>query len=125
MTAYFSDSTNLETIDRLKAAGLQFQMKTEHEKLSDSLAGKTIVISGNFSISRDEMKTLIAAHGGKNSSSISGRTSYLLAGEKSGPEKMKKAIELGVKVLNEKDFRTIIGEEASDESQEAFSDTLF
>lgn len=125
MTAYFSDSTNLETIERLKAAGLQFQMKEEQEKLSDILAGKTIVISGNFSVSRDEMKALIAAHGGKNSGSISGRTSYLLAGEKSGPEKMKKADELGVTVLNEKDFRELIGEDVPDESKEEFPGTLF
>ena len=125
MTAYFSDSTNLETIERLKAAGLQFQMKEEQEKLSDILAGKTIVISGNFSVSRDEMKALIAAHGGKNSSSISGRTSYLLAGEKSGPEKMKKADELGVAVLNEKDFRVLIGEDLPAESKEEFPGTLF
>ena len=78
------------------------------EKLSDSLTGLSIVISGNFSISRDEMKALIVSHGGKNSGSISGKTSYLLAGEKAGPEKLKKAEALGVKVISEADFMNMI-----------------
>ena len=59
---------------------------------------------GNFSISRDEMKALIAAHGGKNSGSVSGKTAYLLAGEKAGPEKLKKAESLGVEIINEDRF---------------------
>jgi DNA ligase (NAD+) len=71
----------------------------------------TIVISGNFSISRDEMKALIVAHGGKNSGSVSGRTSYLLAGEKAGPEKLKKAEALGVKIIDESGFRKLTGEQ--------------
>ena len=68
----------------------------------------TIVISGNFSVSRDEMKSMITANGGKNSGSISGKTTYLLAGEKAGPEKLKKAESLGVKVISEDDFRKIL-----------------
>ncbi|MBR5498699.1 MAG: NAD-dependent DNA ligase LigA [Bacteroidales bacterium] len=105
---YFKDESNKEITSRLKAAGLQFEMGKAAEKLSNELEGKTIVISGNFSISRDDMKALIAAHGGKNSGSISGKTSYLLAGEKAGPEKLKKAEALGVQVISEEDFRNMI-----------------
>ena len=105
---YFQNADNLETISRLKAAGLKFEMDSLPEKLSETLAGKTIVISGNFSISRDAMKALITAHGGKNSGSISGKTSYLLAGEKPGPEKIKKAETLGVQIIDEETFNGMI-----------------
>ena len=109
--AYFDDPRHLEEINRLKAAGLQFAM-TRAEAASDVLAGKTIVISGNFSISRDDMKALIEANGGKNSTSVSGKTSWLLAGTKPGPEKLKKAAELGVPVIDETAFRSMIATEA-------------
>ena len=66
------------------------------------------MVSGNFSRPRDEMKALIAAHGGKNTGSVSGKTTYLLAGEKAGPEKMAKAQKLGVKVITEEEFYSII-----------------
>ncbi len=108
---YFRDEANLETVERLKAAGLKFGTESGPKMLSDSLAGKTIVISGNFSISRDEMKALIAAHGGKNSGSISGKTAYLLAGEKPGPEKLKKAEALGVPVIDEGQFNEMLHKE--------------
>ena len=120
--AYLKDDTNLEIIARLKEAGLKFEMDAPAQKLSASLEGKTIVISGNFSISRDEMKALIVAHGGKNSGSISGKTSYLLAGEKPGPEKLKKAESLGVKIIDESEFRELIGENGQ---QEETADSLF
>ena len=107
---YFRDEINLETISRLKAAGLKFEVEKTAEKRSDILSGKTIVISGNFSVSRDEIKALIASHGGKNSGSVSGRTTYLLAGEKPGPEKIKKAEALGIEIIDEVKFRDIIGE---------------
>ena len=114
---YFRDDTKLEVIARLKAAGLKFEIDAPAEKLSAALEGKTIVISGNFSISRDEMKALIAAHGGKNSGSISGKTFCLLAGEKAGPEKLKKAESLGIKLMNEHEFRELIGEAAAQEPE--------
>ena len=114
---YFRDETKIEVIARLKAAGLKFEMDAPAEKLSAALEGKTIVISGNFSISRDEMKALIAAHGGKNSGSISGKTFCLLAGEKAGPEKLKKAESLGIKLMNEHEFRELIGEAAAQEPE--------
>lgn len=107
---FFRDEMNIETVERLKAAGLKFESETKEEKLSDSLSGKTIVISGNFSVSRDEIKALILSHGGKNSGSISGKTSYLLAGEKPGPEKIKKAEALGTPVISEEEFRKMIEE---------------
>lgn len=102
---------NIEEIARLKAAGLQFSCEASSSALSDALEGKTIVISGNFSISREEMKELISAHGGKNSGSISGKTSFLLAGTKAGPEKLRKCEELGIPVLDEDAFRSLLPEE--------------
>ena len=121
---YFKDETKLEIISRLKAAGLKFEVDAPAQKFSAILEGKTIVISGNFSISRDEMKALIAAHGGKNSGSISGKTYCLLAGEKSGPEKLKKAEALGIKVMSEQEFRELI-EETAQEHKEEIEPSLF
>ncbi|MBE6231192.1 MAG: NAD-dependent DNA ligase LigA [Bacteroidales bacterium] len=117
---WFSDEVNIEIITRLKSSGLRFATDAVKEKLSDSLEGKTIVISGNFSIPRDHMKKLIETHGGKNSSSISGKTSYLLAGEKAGPEKLRKAESLGVQVIDEGRFMHIIGQipDKSDETKD-------
>ena len=133
--SYFADETNRDTIDRLKAAGLKFESEAAAEQISELLKGKTIVISGNFSISRDEMKALIAANGGKNSGSISGKTSYLLAGEKAGPEKLKKAETLGVPVISEDEFREILRYAQNDNTslkaekaasqQDEFTGTLF
>ena len=116
--SYFRNPDNLEVIARLKKAGLRFELGRQKESLSDSLTGMTIVISGNFSISRDAMKELIALHGGKNSGSISGKTSFLLAGEKAGPEKLKKAETSGIKVINETEFREMIGVETDFASSE-------
>ena len=120
---YFRDDTNLETVVRLKESGLKFEMEEGPKKVSSTLDGMTIVISGNFSISRDEMKALIAAHGGKNSGSISKKTTYLLAGEKAGPEKLKKAEALGVQIINEKDINEMLSIET--EVKEDKEPTLF
>ncbi len=106
---YFRDERHLIEIQRLKAHGLRFGAEASGAS-SDALAGKTIVISGTFSISRDEMKALIEAHGGKNSGSISGKTSFLLAGEKPGPEKIRKCEELSVPVIDEAAFFAMIPE---------------
>ena len=119
---YFQDETNIEIINRLKTAGLRFEAEEAKKAISETLKGKTIVISGNFSISRDEMKALIAAHGGKNSGSISGKTAYLLAGEKPGPEKIKKAEAMGVEIIDETYFRKLIGDDINNEHEEL---TLF
>ena len=120
---YFRDDANIETIGRLKDSGLKFEMEEGPKKLSATLEGMTIVISGNFSISRDDMKALIAAHGGKNSGSISKKTTYLLAGEKAGPEKLKKAETLGVEVINEARIMEILQIES--EKEEDIEPTLF
>ncbi len=115
--AYFRNPSALREIERLKEAGLQFSLNTETRKMSDILAGKTLVISGNFSISRDEMKALIEANGGKNSSSVSSKTDYLLAGTKPGPEKVKKATDLGVEIIDEARLREMIGLPAASEEE--------
>ncbi len=103
---YFSDNNNRKIIQRLKNAGLQFQLSEEQQQGgTEKLAGLTFVISGVFTKhSRDQLKDLIELNGGKNSGSISGKTSFLLAGENIGPEKLKKAEKLGVKLISEDDF---------------------
>ena len=106
--AYFQNQANLLEIARLQNAGLQFSLGEKAEKKSDLLEGKTIVISGNFSISRDDMKALIEAHSGKNGSSVSSKTTYLLVGTKPGPEKVKKAEELNIPIIDEAAFYEMI-----------------
>ena len=107
---YFADATNLEMVNRLRSFGLQ--MSLSEEKLQahgDALVGLTFVISGTFSQhSRDEYKTMIEMNGGKNVGSVSAKTSYILAGENMGPEKLKKAEKLGVKLLDEVSFLKMI-----------------
>ena len=128
VVAYFKDPKHMEMIGKLREAGLQFEMQAQEGPVSDILKGKTIVISGNFSISRDRMKKLIASHGGKNSTSISGKTSFLLAGEKPGPEKMKKAQSEGIPVISEEEFMRMVsaeGTEAESPGEEAPQLTLF
>ncbi len=106
VVAYFQDESNLETLMRLRQSGVQMaSTEAEPEALSDKLKGKTIVISGVFrQHSRDEYKAMIEAHGGKNSSSISRKTAFVLAGENMGPEKRKKAEELGIELIDEQRF---------------------
>ena len=123
---YFRDARHLREIERLKAAGLQMAVEAKTGNASDALAGKTIVISGNFSVSRDEMKALIEAHGGKNSGSVSGKTAFLLAGSKPGPEKIKKAESLGVPILDEEAFRKLLPAGSLPEpAQDDVNPTLF
>lgn len=106
---YFEDLGNLEILERLRQAGLQMEGEAAEEPTSDKLAGKSIVISGTFSHhSRDEYKALIETHGGKNSGSVSKKTSFILAGENMGPEKRKKAEELGIRLLSENEFLEMI-----------------
>lgn len=109
IVAYFNDIRNLEILDRLRQAGVQFEGEAEAEPTSDKLAGLAIVISGTFSQhSRDEYKAIIEANGGKNVGSVSKKTSFILAGENMGPEKRKKAEELGVKLMTEEEFLEIV-----------------
>ena len=107
---YFNNTENLEIVIRLRNAGLHFELTEEEQTaVSNVLEGKSIVVSGVFSISRDEMKKKIEQYGGKNVSSISKNTSFVLAGEKMGPEKRKKAENLGVPILSEQEFYEMIG----------------
>ncbi|MGB4291653.1 MAG: NAD-dependent DNA ligase LigA, partial [Bacteroidales bacterium] len=103
---YFEDKDNREIIARLKSYGINFRSeKKTSEEISGKLAGKTIVISGVFSRhSREEYKEMIEKHGGKNSSSISSSTSFVLAGENMGPSKREKAESLGIPIISEDDF---------------------
>ena len=105
---FMHDPVQLEELARLKAAGLQFSGAPAAAALSSALEGKTIVISGNFSISRDAMKELITAHGGKAGSSVSGRTAFLLAGTKPGPEKLRQCEKLGIPVVSEDEFMKML-----------------
>ncbi len=104
---YFATPVNVESVERLRAAGVQLELPEDAGAgvLSDTLAGKTVVISGVFQHhSRDEYKQLIERHGGKNAGSISKKTSFILAGENMGPAKLEKARELGVPVIGEDEF---------------------
>ena len=109
---YFANPANRDIIEQLKQHGLTMQISDEQMAgQTDLLAGQTIVISGVFQKhSRDEYKQLIEQHGGKNSGSISAKTSFILAGENMGPAKLEKAQKLGIKIMNENEFLQIIGE---------------
>ena len=108
---YFAYPANRELVERLRAAGVQMSMpEQDTNDHTDILAGKTIVISGVFSKhSREEYKALIDKNGGKNSGSISKKTSLILAGENMGPSKLEKAKSLGVPIINEDEFLQMIG----------------
>ena len=110
VTAYFNELSNLEIINRLREAGVHMEsMEEEPTAQSDALAGMSIVVSGVFSHhSRDEYKTMIEAHGGKNVGSVSKKTSFILAGDNMGPEKRKKAETLGVEILTEEQFLALL-----------------
>lgn len=110
--SYFADDKNRELVERLRNAGLK--LEADEEDLSghtDILQGKSIVISGVFSRhSRDEYKELIEKHGGKNVGSISKKTSFILAGDNMGPSKLEKARSLGIVIIDENEFLSMIGE---------------
>ena len=107
---FFADERNIHIINRLKNAGLQFEQEKKVVSSNQVLSGMNIVVSGVFStMSRDEIKQLIEDLGGKNVSSISKKTTFVLAGEKMGPEKRKKAESLGIEIKSEDDFLKMIG----------------
>jgi DNA ligase (NAD+) len=106
--AYFSNSQHLQALDKLISIGLQFENERKI-KSSNKLDGKTFVVSGVFeSFSRDELKLLIEENGGKNVSSISSKTNFLLAGQNMGPAKLKKAEDLKISIISEEDFKQMI-----------------
>lgn len=107
---YFHNPINMEIVNRLRAYGLQMSLSEEQiQAASTKLAGKSIVISGVFTHhSRDEYKRIIEQNGGKNVGSISGKTSFILAGENMGPAKLQKAEKLGVPIVDEETFLEMI-----------------
>jgi len=106
---WFANGENLSLIERLKSYGLQFTL--DESKLlnrSDKLGGKTFVISGVFNVHRDELKKQIEQNGGKSTSSVTKKTDYLLAGDKPGPDKVKKAEQFNITILSEDEFLKLI-----------------
>ena len=115
IVSFFADERSRALVNRLKEFGLQMELaQEEQEEGTDLLKDKIIVISGVFNHhSRDEYKALIERHGGKNSGSISAKTSFVLAGDNMGPAKREKAQELGVRLVSETEFLEMINEKPS------------
>lgn len=108
---YFSDPDNIEIIRRLSAAGMTFEGKAPVVTVKGPLYGKTIVVSGSFErFTREELKSLIEEAGGKTAGSVSGNTSFIVAGSDMGPSKRAKAAELGIKIVTEAEFLEMIKE---------------
>ncbi len=106
---FFQDPANTLWVQTLQEAGLQFeQRQTERQHLSQALEDKRFVISGTFSHPRDEIKQTILSHGGKVLAAISAQTDYFLAGNKTGPAKMKKATQLGIRIIDENEFLELL-----------------
>ena len=107
---FFTIEQNQQLIENLQEIGLQFSLSEQQlENRSEKLAGLTFVVSGVFTLfSRDELKNIIEQNGGKVSGSISKKTNYVVAGENMGPSKLEKATELGVKIIDEQQFNTMI-----------------
>lgn len=107
---YFEDEKNIRIVDRLIQYGVQMQLaEDQSQPVSNVLEGKSVVISGVFQHhSRDEYKAIIEQHGGKNVGSISGKTSFILAGDNMGPSKLEKARKLGVQIMTEDEFNELI-----------------
>ncbi|TND08933.1 MAG: DNA ligase (NAD+) [Bacteroidetes bacterium] len=106
---FFGDKRHRDLVNRLREAGLQFELSEEQlASQSDKLGGRSFVVSGVFSRSRDEIKALIEKNGGKNTGSVSGKTAYLVAGDNMGPEKRTKAEKLGIPIISEDDLLKLI-----------------
>jgi DNA ligase (NAD+) len=106
---FFQDENNLQIIERLKVAGLQFEISAENENLSEIFKGKIFVVSGVFeTFSRDEIKDFIEKNGGKVGSSISSKTNFVVAGDNMGPAKLEKASQIGVKIITELELREML-----------------
>lgn len=111
IVSYFNSTVNLEVLMRLRNAGLQFELALDaKDHTSNRLEGMVFVVSGVFTVPRDTIKEAIEQNGGKNASSISRNTSFVLAGEKMGPEKRRKAVQLGVPIISEEEFWNMISD---------------
>lgn len=112
---FFADERNINIINKLRESGLQFEQEEKEVNENQVLSGMSIVVSGVFNtMSRDEIKQLIEDLGGKNVSSISKKTSFVVAGDKMGSEKRKKAESLGIEIKSEEDFLKMIGNTTSE-----------
>ena len=108
ITEYFTNEHNRSIVERLRAAGLNFEIE-EKQRTSNALEGKSVVISGKFvGRSRDDMKALVEEHGGKNLAAVSANVDFIVAGENMGPAKRQKAEKLGITILNEDEFMALI-----------------
>lgn len=106
---FFDDDANQLLVKQLETAGLQLEIKEEEGfERTEKLAGKSFLVSGVFAMSRDDIKKLIETNGGRNVSSVSGKLDYLVAGDKMGPEKLKKATDLNIKIITEQEFLEMI-----------------
>lgn len=106
---FFDIEENRAIVEKMKAAGLNFEIEEEEGvERTDKLEGKSFLVSGVFSIGRDDLKKLIENNGGRNVSSVSKKLDYLVAGDKMGPEKLKKATDLGVTIISEQDFNSML-----------------
>jgi len=109
LTQFFSEKENVEMIEKLKNHGLKLAIEEEvGVERSNKLEGKTFLVSGTFLMSRDDLKKLIEVNGGRNIAGVSKNLKYLIAGDKMGPEKLKKAIDLNIKIISEQDFLNMI-----------------
>ena len=122
---YMADAHHSIEIQRLRAYGIRFSLEEQLGRLSDTFEGQNIVVSGNFSISRDAIKQLIDRHGGKCSGSVSSKTSFLLAGSKPGPEKIKKCQEQGIRIVTEDEFWSLLPEDSRIDRAAETEPTLF
>lgn len=118
---YFTSEENLQIVERLRSAGLQFEVKDKIRE-SNALEGKSVVISGKFAgMSRDDMKALVEKHGGRNLAAVSANVDFVVAGDNMGPAKRQKAEKLGVRIIDENEFMAMIAAadkiESSDDAQ--------
>ncbi len=109
LTQFFSDLENVKMIEMLKQHGLKLAIEEEEGlERSNKLEGKTFLVSGTFQMSRDDLKKMIEVNGGRNIAGVSKNLNYLIAGDKMGPEKLKKATDLNINIINEQDFLNMI-----------------
>ncbi len=106
---HFSEAANIQIINQLKEAGLKFEIVEEiGQETTNKLKGKSFLVSGTFTISRDDLKKMIELNGGRNVSGISKSLNYLIAGDKMGPEKLKKATDLNIPIISETEFISML-----------------
>jgi DNA ligase (NAD+) len=109
LTQFFAGNDNVQMIEKLKAHGLKLAIEEEvGVERSNKLEGKTFLVSGTFAMSRDDLKKLIEVNGGRNIAGVSKNLNYLIAGDKMGPEKLKKATDLNIAIISEQDFLNMI-----------------